>query len=856
MIGTLVSHYRIESRLGKGGMGVVYKVYDTRLDRYAAIKFIAADQEGPSLSSRFEREARAASRLNHPNIATIYDVGTHEGRPFIVMEYLEGKTLAEGLGGRPLPPDETVNVALQVARGLAAAHAGGIVHRDIKPANIFITTSGQVKILDFGVAKRCAVEGDEEATTELTHLGGMVGTIAYMSPEQILGEAVDPRSDLFSLGVVLFEMATGQRPFQGKNSASTIDSILHKDPGCLEDLQVKVPGPLESVLARLLAKSPEQRYSSAEELISDLESPAAAVPGHPVRGGWISPRRILWASLLLILALFTASALWFVLPLWRSYVEAPTRTASDERPIVAVLPLVNVSGGENLNTISLGIAHSLVTSLSMIHSLTMISASATLGNDMQNQKASDVARKLGATCVVTGSVQQSGNRLHVTLNLVRSDDSVIWGGELDGTLNHLFDLQKNLSVQLSQALQLILTASEGRRLATPPTLNNRAYQEYTAGRALLERLDVEGNVDRAIQLFESALKRDPRFAQAQAGLGESFWARFKSSSNPEWAVKARKAVERAVQLDPEDPTVRYTLALIYRGTGRADAAIQELHKVLALQPNNDDAHQLLGEILSDRGRVDEAVKELRQAINLRPNFWGHYKALGLAYLDAARYGEAVEVFRKVTEIQPDSSWGYQLLGVSYHLQGNLEEAAKNYEKAILLGPSAASYSNLGTILYRQGKFGQAAEKYEKAIELKPGSPATHRNLGDAYSKLGRAREARHAYEKAVVLLMNQLRVNPRDPRVAGMLAVCEAKLGRSKEALRHVSDAVSEAPDDAQVLYRKAVVNALLGNSDDAISSLKVALAHGYSASEIEKDDDLNSLKTLPAYRRLMAGQN
>ncbi|MFQ5740780.1 MAG: tetratricopeptide repeat protein [Acidobacteriota bacterium] len=854
LIGQTVGHYRIEEKLGAGGMSVVYRAVDVVLHRPVAVKFLLDERaDSADARARFLREARTASALNHPNICTIHELGEFQGRAYIVMELLEGETLEERLGRGPLSPEEALETALQLGRGLQFAHSKGILHRDIKPANIVLTVEGQVKILDFGIAKLLAGTEDQ-APTELTQGQGVIGTVAYMSPEQALGKPLDCRSDLFSLGVVLYEMLSGHHPFRRETLAATLTAILNYSP---EELgRESGDDRLRAGVTRLLEKDPDRRYITAAEWIDDLElSGSPSRPRHrgrrslPRLGYWLSGTATLLA-LALLLAVFPGGGFWG----WRS---GPARTpgaaqqASTPRPIVAVLPLQGLDGESSTRQIGLGLAHTLVTSLSAIDSLTMIPASATLGYEGVGEEASRAAGELGATYVVTGVIQSLQDRLHVTINLVRGN-SVVWGGEVEGTRADLFALQHQLAEELAGALKVALTERERQRLDTPPTRNREAFADYTQGRAFLERPDVEGNVTRAIGLFEAAVAKDPAFSLAHAGLGEARWAMYEKTGEASWIERAREAIQEALRIDADQAGVRYSLALIQRGTGRRREAIQELRGAIALQPNRDDFHRLLGRLLAEESQMEEAVSELQQAIRYRPSFWGNYRALGFTYFRRGRFEEAIEAFQRVTELQPDLAWGFQYLGLTYHSLGDLDRAVENYQKAIQVGPSPGSYSNLGTIFYRRGDYEAAARNYEQARKMRPRHAVTRRNLGDTYRKLGREAEARSAYLDAIELLRDQLRVNPADARALSLVALLEAKLGRREEAERHSTQAAEVAPRDGQVLYRKAVVHALATQKKSALGWLKKALEQGYSVQEAIEDEDLTSIRDSAAYRQLV----
>ena len=842
-------------------MGEVYLAEDTRLHRRVALKRLTGSRlTTPEARNQLLREARAAAILNHPNIAVVYDVIDDGNQSIIVMEYVAGETLAQLVRRGRLSPHQVIDIGIQLASALAEAHEHEIIHRDLKPANILLTPDGKAKILDFGLAKAPPTP-DASATTD----GRVVGTPAYMAPEQMLGYRADHRADLFSLGVVLFQLLTGRWPFEDRDSqALTLAEMKEHTPRAAE-FDANIPLELSAVVFRSMSPEPGQRQQSARELGEELERLAGALPEQPTLGRFTSSMEPLpgikksrsrtavpYRKVAVVAGLLSAAvAVWLLVA-----GKIPTHDpGGDGPPVIAVLPLANVSGDPTIEHVGVGIAHTLITKLSAIPSVTMISRSATLEYSGQSQDTRKVAKDLGASFVVNGSVQRLDDLLHITVNLVRSDDSVVWGGEYDGKLSELFELQRKLASGITRALHLNLTPAEARRFEAPPTSNIDAFAEFSQGRDFLDRPHDPDNLDRAVALFESALAKDPNFVQAHAALGEAYWARFERTTDSRWTDKARIAAEEARRLDPDHPSVTYTLAVIYEGSGRTDEAVEELRRTLTLQPNSDDSYRLLGEILAESGRIDDAAEEFRRAIAIRPSFWGHYYSLGRAYLNAGKLADAALAFQRVTELQPDLPVGFQTLGVTYHMMGDLDRAVPNYLKAIEQGPAWAAHSNLGTIYYRQGKFSKAAQSYEEAIKLDPSSSNHHRNLGDAFQKLNRPEDARKSYLTSAELDRNRLEVNPNDARAMEMLAVVEAKLGRTSEALRLAAEAVKLAPEDGQVLYSKAVVHALNGQTEEAMVALRDALAHGYSLAEVREDEDLAALWELPAFKDLVDGE-
>ena len=838
--------YTIVEEVGAGGMGHVYKAIDRNIGKTVALKLVRPAAAGQGLArERFRRELALAQAVTHPNVCRVHDLGEVEGALYISMEFVEGQTLDDLIQSvGHLSAKQTVALGRQICAGLQAIHERGIVHRDLKPGNIMVDRSGRPILMDFGLAFH-------QGTDRLTGAGSVLGTLAYLSPEQARGRTTDHRSDLYGVGLILFEMLTGRHP-PGDQSSVPL-ALRDADERCPAPSRLvsDVPATLDALVLRCLEREPERRFPSAADLetalgaaAAGLSSSSASAPRHrsrPLPLPRASKARSVTAAAACVLALATV---W----LWRTRTPAPPPPASP-RPIVAVLPLDNVSKDSADEYLGVGVADSLITHLAAMPTVTVVSRSATL--EQRGRPTRAVARDLGATYLVNGSVQRADRRLLVTLNLVRPDDSVAWGKEYEGTVDDPFAVHRQAAEGLSEALRLNLTREDRARLARAPTTDAEAFAIYSRARALVERPDVPGNVARAIETFQDAIRKDPKFALAHAGLGEAYWTEYQETKDQAAVNKARSEITEALRLDPEQPLTRFALARLYQGTGRPDEAIEELHRLLALQPGNDDAHRVLGDILLAKGRNEEALDELSKAVELRPDYWENHRILGRAYYQLGRYRDAVRSLKRVTELQPDNSRGFQMLGAAYDKMGNDDQALVYYHRAIELNPDARAYSNLGTLYYRQGKFAEAAQAYSEAARLEP-SPAKHRNLGDLYARLGQATRAREQYQRAVDLSQSILGVNPKDAHTLGLLAVSEAKLGRHDAAARHAEEAVALAPLDAEVLYRKAVVAALAGRTGPAVTALRQALDHGYSATDAARDEDFGSLRDSPAFRQLV----
>ncbi|MGH9217892.1 MAG: tetratricopeptide repeat protein [Vicinamibacterales bacterium] len=846
--GTSVGPYKIIRHLGSGGMGAVWLAEDTRLHRQVALKMVRpADAGGAEARERLMREARAAASLNHPHIATVHDVLDHEDQVIIVLEYVEGETLHSRIKRGPVPPTEAVDIAIQMARALSTAHSHGIVHRDLKPANVIISGAGHAKVLDFGLARLLDIGSTQTLRSRVETAGvvGFVGTPGYAAPEQMVSSGVDERADLYALGVVLFEMISGHRPFPGNDPLQLATAKLSQAAPPLSSSGTPVPPALERLVAQLLERDPVDRPAFAADVVTQLRD----IYGAPSTGALadVRPSRF-WKSLAAV-ALITVLAGFGAWALGR-FSRPPIDPSAP--PVIAVLPLANDSGDPTKDYVAAGIAESLISSLASLPSVTVLSRAAVAEARSRVKDEAAMAKDLGATYVVNGSVQESNGTLKISLHLVKPDRTVAWGDSVEGAFDRIFELQSRLATSLSTALVIRVSASERERISAQPTDSPEALAAYWRGQALLERRDVAGNVDAAIAGFSDAIRLDDRFSLAHAALGAAYWAKYLETLQPELIERAVEAGTSASRIDPDQPEVRYALAVTLAGRGRNAEAIDELHRALAMRPNYDDARRQLGLVLGGMGRIDESVAEYQKALALRPNSASTYRSMGLVLYEAGRYEDAIAAFTKATELQPDNFMGFQQLGTAYHALGKADLALQNYERATAIRPSASALSNMGTLYYGRGEFGKAVDAYRDAITLRPNSATTHRNLGDALGRLGRQAEARAAYQRAVALSEADLKVKPSDPRLVATLAVHLRKSGASAAAQARIADAVAKAPKDIEVLYRAAVINALDGKPDEAIRFLRSAIESGYSRAVASEDDDFASLKGRPEFKALV----
>src|SRR5688572_16348650 len=591
MRGETVSHYEVLEELGGGGMGVVYKALDTRLRRHVALKFLPAElTRHITAKERFLLEARAASTLDHPNVCTVHEVDeTPDGRLFIAMAYYQGESLRQRIERGPLPVPEALRIAAQVARGLEAAHRAGIVHRDVKPANIMLPAGGEVKVLDFGLAK---LEGEAR---RLTRTGTTMGTVAYMSPEQARGDEVDARSDLWSLGVVLYEMLTGRLPFKGERDHSIVYSILHTPPGPLRPLCPGVPRPVERLIERLLEKDPKHRIQSAGEVAAAL---AAAERGDNLAptelalsgslGRVLRRRRraLRWAGAAALVAALAGGGWWLA----AHQPGAATPAARPELRNLAVLPFANLTGDPGRDYFCDGLSALLIQQLSAIPGLNVVSRSETLAYRGSQKGARQIARELGVAALLDGQVVRTGPNLRLQINLIEAAGGVIlWKKSLDGTADEILVAQEQVGPDLAEKLALPLTKEQRAGLVKGSTRNTAAHDLYLQALRILDQVYNPQRFNLASELLQEALALDPQFALARVRLSGALAGRFYGEPNPAFLATAEEQAQQALASDPNFAEARIALAHVYTRTGRHELAASELRRVVALHPESDGA---------------------------------------------------------------------------------------------------------------------------------------------------------------------------------------------------------------------------------------------------------------------------
>ena len=859
--GTSLGRYEIQSPLGAGGMGEVYLARDPLLGRTVAIKLLPTAFAGdPDRLRRFQQEAQTSAALNHPRILAIHDVGQAGDQPFIVMEYVRGETLAAYLRhGRPSLA-RALEIGIEIANALAAAHSARIVHRDLKPANIMVTGDGHIKVLDFGLAKFLWTDTSAPTLADNaradTSVGHVLGTPGYMSPEQLFGDRVDERTDIYTLGVILFELVTGQRPYR-----DIFDLLRGDDPTkpirTAHEVDGTIAPEISATIARAMARKPEDRFQTAGELEAELQrlllEESAASPA-PSRSRTVQPpvgarRRLLQYAPWLLVALVAVGAV--AVPLVNRM--GGTGTASTERPVIAVLPLDNFTGDPSKTYLGIGIADTLTTSLARLSSVSVVSRSNMLEAGVSTRPLEEVARNQGVTMLVRGSVQQSGDVLRVNASLQTLDGAVVWTDGEEVRHDQLFAMQNRLAESLVDTLRIRATDARRQHPARPPTEDTEAREAYWRGLELLDRPNPD--FDEAVIQFKQATARDSGFALAFAALGEAYRRQSVLTNNKALMDEATLNVRKALDLDPDQPEVRLSLASLLRSTGNSVAAVNELTRVVSDQPNNDDAHRLLGQLLAKAARPTEALRALQRAADLRPKYWLNQEALGLFFAGNGRFQDAINAFTRLTELKPDDALPFQQLGAMYLNRGDFPSARRNFERSNELKPNAGAFANLGTVAFYEQRYKDAVAHYQAAVKLEPSIAALHGNLGDAYQRVGRPIDATMEYRTAIDLGEQALMVDPNDATTVSRLAVYYFKVDSKTQAAQYAERAARTNPTDPEVLYLRAVVLALRGERNRAMQQLLEAVDRGYPLHFVLKDVELESLRELPQFRRLAAAK-
>jgi len=713
MIGQTISHYRIVEQLGAGGMGVVFKAQDSRLERAVALKFLPEKlAQQPQALDRFRREARAASALNHPGICTIYDIGEQDGRAFIAMEFIDGETLRSHIHGKPLPLDELLELGIEIADALEAAHAEGIIHRDIKPANIFVTKRGRAKVLDFGLAKLVpkgitGADSEDDQSDSNSIVGIISGTPSYMSPEQVRGDGLDSRTDIFSLGLVLYEMATGRQAFSGGTGGVIIEAVLTRPPAPVRSINPDIPQRLEEIIDKALHKNRDQRYQHAADLGADLLRLKREIDSGSRSANEISQ----------------SSAASNTGPLSSTGELMSRRSTDDTRALrarrasknidsLAVLPFDNASRDPDHEYLSDGITASLINILATVPKLRVMAQSTVFRFKGRAIDPQAIGRDLNVRAVLTGRVMQSGGSLRIGAELVDvATGSRLWGAQYDRKSGDIFAIQDDISTEISEKLKLQLTHAQKKKLTRHQTEDPEAYRIYLKGRHHWNKWTEEGFY-KAIEYFQQAVEKDPSYALAHAGVADSYvLLGWNSYLPPKDAFpKAKAAALTALQFDPDLGEAHTPLAAVFwLHDWHWPEAEKEFKRSLELNPAYPTANHWHAEYVMTMGRHAEAIAQMKNSQTLDPLSLIINVAIGWAHYMARRYDEALAQLLQTVDLDPNYPVTYWILGLVYRTTGR-------YDLAITEG--------------------------EEGVKLSGGSPMVRASLAHSYGKAGRTKEAR------------------------------------------------------------------------------------------------------------------
>jgi|HubBroStandDraft_6_1064221.scaffolds.fasta_scaffold00683_6 serine/threonine protein kinase/tetratricopeptide (TPR) repeat protein len=867
-VGERIGKYQILAMAGAGGMGVVYKALDTKLERTVALKFLPHELNvSEKEKERFLKEARTASQLDHPHIGVIHGIEeTSEGSSFIVMAFYEGESLSKKIRRGPLTFHEAVDIAIQMADGLAEAHSRNIVHRDIKPSNVMITGRNIVKIVDFGLARVVS-------SASMSQTGGTTGTMGYMSPEQTLGKPVDHRTDIWALGVVFAEMLTGQNPFHRDSAPTMVVAIMNEPPLPLDG----VPADLQQIVYRALSKDAAHRYQSCAEFRAELEKARALLPApeaidqgaptlsvrsaelkkyieHASNSAWIpatqrQPSSLRWwlaGAGIVVLALLCV----LLIPSLRDRLPVSLFASSEKH--IAVLPFDNIGNNPANEEVAEGLMDSLTSALSNLdvgkQSLWVVPSSVVRGSKVTDPAAA--LRELGATFVVKGSIARDGQDVHLTINLIDTTRLRQVGSvALDDRAGDLASLQDEAVSRIARMMNIAVTPDMLR--ATGGSVTPAAYEGYLKALGYLQRYDKPGNVDQAISSLSDSVKTDPRFALGYAELGEAYRLKYVLEKNPKWIQEALANGQKAAELDDRLPAAFVTLGLLHTAAGNHDLAVQEFQHALQLNPRDPKALSGLARTYERSGRIADAEETFQKAAALRPDYWDGYNNLGLFYDRQEKYPQSIAQFQHAAELTPDNAQVYSNLGAAYIDSGdpkNFPLAEGALKKSVEFSPSYAAYANLGALYYNERRFADAAAMMEKAVQLNDQDYMVWNNLLTAYQILKQRDKANAARARLMQLLEQRVKASPQDAMAEARLGVVYAEENLHEKALERVQAALALSPDDPTILASAGIAYEDIGNRPVAISYIEKALNKGYSFAQVKDEPDLQNLFSDPNF--------
>jgi len=842
--------YRIESLLGEGGMGKVYKAYDSDLNRLVALKLVRPELANDPVSmERLKQELILASRISHKNILRIHDLGDVNGVKFISMAYADGLDLQALIKrkGR-LDVEQATNIAKQLCRALEAAHHEGVIHRDLKPQNVLMDQQGVAYILDFGLA------GSAELGAALA--GELMGTPRYMSPEQAESLPLDHRSDLYALGLIIYEMVTGDLPFQSDTVMQAMYQRVTQAPKNPKLVNPELPDYFCKIILKCLEREPDKRYQHASEILKDLEAGAGAPPRNvtlhlPV------PRNL--AIIGAVLALLLGVVLG--IPQIRHKVfpfQAAGENAANAK-FVAVLPFTVTGDATSVGYLGQGMTDSLSAKLAQLKNVHLTSspyALAKLSADktpLDKRPLDQIAHQLGATLLVTGSIQASQDRLEVVVNLNSFEGQGSHKSKIfSGVPQDVLSLENDIYSYLVSEIGLSLSNEDLASAATRATTDSAAYDLYLrAQNSVATKRDPE-SLKQALDLFQRAADKDPSFALAFAGIADTSLRLYNLTKEEVFASQAQGAAEHARSLNDKLPEVHFSLGSVYLARGNVAGAIAELERGANMAPNSDEGWRRLAMAYEKQKRVAEAEVAFKKAIEANPYNWSTLNLLGGFYLDHGRYDKATEAYEQVTKLEPKLPIGWGNLALVACTQGNYEGCIQASQKANDVQPSPVTYQNIAQAYYLLHKYPLARENAQKAVDLNPNSQLSYGMMADAYRLEGDTEKANEMYDKAITLALHDLQVNPRDAATMGNLAVYYGRRHSEVRALDFIMRARAMDPGSNELMYDNALIDVAYKRPGDAIDNLERAVNSGFSLKQIASDPDFQVLESDPAFKKLV----
>lgn len=843
MVGRRIGRFEVVSLLGKGGMGSVWKAEDTLLGRAVAIKILSDElAQDDESRRRFRREGEIAAQLDHPGICTVYEAGEQDGLAWLAMACIDGLTLSEKIRERLMPLAEALRVGRMAADALAHAHARDVLHRDVTSRNIMLAGDGRVVLLDFGLA----IVSD---ASRITGPGAVVGTIAYMAPELLCGQSASPQSDLYGLGVVLYEALTGARPFHSENAEALRYRVLQETAEPVRALRPEVPAALEAVVMKAMSRAVEARFASAGEMLEALKACEADVrAGADAAPLPAAPRATVKPS-------STPPSDGAASSADTAPVHAPSgpardlagRIAEGAHPVyLALLPIEDGSAAPDAvrRRVLEDLVETAAASLSNLDRVRVVTLGSAGTADLRAR-----ARCAGANLVLQARARAEGTSLRLTFSFVEPESGTrIAGGTVDGSVLEPFRLEDRFIDAATRALR----RDAAPRAARPP--DPAARSRFAQAVSYLQRFDHEASLDGAVRLLEGLIASEGETAPVLAALARAWTAKYRLTRQREWEARAEKACDRAARLDPGDPGVLLASADLLILAGRAAEAIPPLAR--ALEGGADPrevmlvrarAHELLGQ-----PRAAEAA--CREAIALHPADWRGHHQLGLLYFRSGRYEEAVGPWAEVTRLCPDNAGAHRNLGGAYFHLDRYEEAIEGFLKSIAINPNAMAYYNLATALFFLERYEESLAAYEQAVALNPSDPVAWGNLGSACRFIpGKEARMREALERAIAIARERLARDPSHAESWARLASWYSNLGRDREALEAIREALFRGPDDVHCMVSAGHVYLRAGHRTEALRRLDDAVRHGYGVKSLERDPELAILRDDPEFRRIIA---